>query len=371
MQSEQYTSWLEIDLGAIKNNIRQLSKIASVPVMAVVKANGYGHGLVEAASAAADAGAAWCGVARIDEALALRQSGLSLPVLVLGFTPTNRIVEAVRNNISLCVYDMDYAQEYAGQARAGGGTLKVHVKFDSGMGRLGLFPEDGLNFVKELIELPGLELEGVFTHMARADETDPQTTLWQIGRFQKLVDELEACKLRPNWVHAANSASTLYFPQAHFDLVRCGISIYGLHPSAETPNPDSIRPALTWKARLSSVKYLPAGHGIGYNHRYFTSTRERIGVVSVGYADGFRRRLGNFALVHGKRVNMVGGVCMDQCMVQLDEVPDAQIGDEVVLLGRQGDSVITAEEIGAVWGTINYEVVCGLANRLQRIYYES
>jgi alanine racemase len=371
MQSEQYTSWLEINLGAIKNNIRQLREIASVPVMAVVKANGYGHGLAEVAAAAADAGAAWCGAARIDEALALRQSGLKLPVLVLGYTPTSRVAEAYRNNISLCVYNMDYAREYAEVARTGGSMLKVHVKFDSGMGRLGLFPEDGLNFVKELVELKGLEMEGVFTHMARADETDPQTTLWQIGRFQKLVDELEACRLRPQWVHAANSASTLYFPQSRFDLVRCGISIYGLQPSAETPNPETFRPALTWKARLSSVKYLPVGHGIGYNHRYFTSARERIGVVSVGYADGFRRRLGNFALVRGKRVNMVGGVCMDQCMVQLDGVPEAQIGDEVVLLGRQGDSVITAEEIGAAWGTINYEVVCGLADRLQRTYYES
>ncbi len=371
MQSEQYTSWLEIDLGAIKNNIRQLKDIAGVPVMAVVKANGYGHGLVETARAAAGAGSAWCGVARIDEALALRQAGLTLPVLVLGFTPTCRVAEAVRNDISLCVYDMNYAREYAREAHDCGGRLKVHVKFDSGMGRLGLFPEDGLDFVKELVELNALDFEGAFTHMARADETDPQITLWQLGRFQKLVDQLESCKLRPSWVHAANSASTLYFPQARFDLVRCGISIYGLHPSAETPNPQTFRPALTWKARLTSVKYLTAGHGVGYNYRYYTSARERIGVVSVGYADGFRRRLGNFALVRGQRINVVGGVCMDQCMVQLDAVPEAQIGDEVVLLGRQGDSVITAEEIGAAWGTINYEVVCGLEDRLQRIYYES
>lgn len=371
MQTDEYTSWLEIDLGAIKNNIRQLNEIAGVPVMAVVKANGYGHGMVATAAAAAEAGAAWFGVARIDEALALRQNGLTLPVLVLGFTPTCRIAEAVQNQISLCVYDLDYAREYAQQARACHGALKVHAKVDSGMGRLGLFPEDGLDFATELVKLNGLEFDGVFTHMARADETDPQTTLWQIGRFQTLVDQLQSCGLRPRWVHAANSASTLYFPQARFDLVRCGISIYGLHPSNEALNPASIRPALTWKARLTSIKYLPAGHGIGYNHRYYTHKLERIGVVSAGYADGFRRRLGNFVLVRGKRVNVVGGVCMDQFMVQLDDVPDAKIGDEVVLLGKQGDAVISAEEVGSAWGTINYEVVCGLANRLQRVYYES
>jgi alanine racemase len=371
MQSDGYTSWLEIDLGAIKSNIRQLKEIAGVPLMAVVKANGYGHGMIEAAQAARDAGAAWCGVARIDEALALRQSGLKLPVLVMGFTPTDRVAEAVQNDISLTVYDLEYARQYAEQVRGCGGVLKVHVKFDSGMGRLGLFPEDGLEFIQKLVDIQGLELEGVFTHMARADETDPQTTLAQIGRFQKLVDQLDACQLRPRSVHAANSASTLYFPQARYNLVRCGISIYGLHPSAEAPNPGTFRPALTWKARLTSVKYLPAGHGVSYGHRYFTPRRERIGAVSVGYADGFRRRLGNFALVRGVRVNVVGTVCMDQCMVQLDEVSEAQIGDEVVLLGSQGDAAITAEEIGAAWGTINYEVVCGLANRLQRIYYES
>jgi len=371
MSADEHTTWLEINLGAIQNNIRQLREIAGVPVMAVVKANGYGHGAVEVGLAPQQSGAAWLGVARIEEALALRQSQISLPILVLGFTEPRRIPEAIHNQVSLCVYDLEYARAYAAQARSCQGTLKVQVKFDSGMGRLGLFPEDGLVFIKSLCALDGLEVEGVFTHMARADEIDRETTLWQIGRFQTLVDQLQTAGLRPPLAHASNSAATLYYSQAKFDLVRCGISIYGLHPSDEAPNPLAFQPALTWKARLTSVKFLPPGHGVGYNYRYRTQGRERIGAVSAGYADGFRRRLGNFVLVHGRRVQVVGGVCMDQFMVQLDEIPDAKIGDEVVLLGKQGEAVITAEEIAAAWGTNNYEVVCGLEARLPRLYFES
>jgi len=370
MQMDELTTWLEIDLGAIKNNIRELHSIAGVPLMAVVKANGYGHGLVEVARAAREAAADWCGVARIEEALALRLASLNLPILVLGYTSPLRVREAVENHISLTVYDMDVARAYAEAAQACHGIVKVHTKVDSGMGRLGIFPEDGLGFVQALHALPGLEVEGLFTHFARADEIDRKATLWQIEPFQKLVDCLSQAGMRPQLVHACNSAGTIYFPEAHYDLVRCGISIYGLHPSAEAPNPPSLRPALTWKARLSSVKYFPPGQGISYNHRYTTSNRERIGAVSAGYADGFRRRLGNFALVQGQRVNVVGGVCMDQIMLQLDRVPEARIGDEVVLIGRQGSDAITAEEVAAAWGTNNYEVVCGMAARLPRIYFD-
>ncbi len=222
--------------------------------------------------------------------------------------------------------------------------------------------------MQALNQYRGLHIEGLFTHLARSDEPEVGTTIWQLDRFNRLVRELEAAGLRPGLVHAANSAGSLYFPQAYFDLVRPGIAIYGLHPSAEAPLPQGFRPAMSWKAQLVSVKELPPGHGVGYNYRYFTSGTERIGVIPAGYADGFRRRLGNFVLVGGKRVNVVGGVCMDQCMVRLDEVPSARIGDEVVLMGEQGDLTIRAEDIGLAWGTNNYEVVCGLAARVPRVY---
>lgn len=367
---EAYSTWLEIDLSAIRDNVERIRGISGRPVMAVIKANGYGHGLVEAGRGAAAGGAAWLAVARVEEAAALRQAKIELPILVLGYSTPERVPEAIANRVSLALPSADLVGAYAAQARAVGGTLCVHAKFDSGMGRLGVFPEDGLAFAQRVAQEPGLVLEGAFTHFANADEPARDTTQWQITRFKALVDALAANGLRPPVVHAANSAAALYFPDAYFDMVRPGIAIYGLHPSPDALLPEGFRPALSWKARLASVKDLPAGHGVGYNYRYQTGGPERIGVIPVGYADGFRRRLGNFVLVGGKRLPIVGGVCMDQCMVQLDQHPQAQMGDEVVLIGRQGDSWLTAEDHGAAWGTNNYEVVCGLTARVPRFYRE-
>jgi alanine racemase len=363
-----YSTWLEIDLGAIQHNIHQLQAITARPVMAVIKANGYGHGLVETGRAAKAAGAAWLAVARLEEAGWLRDAGLDLPILVLGYCDPLRVPEALKLGATLAVHHPEIARAFSEQAQIAGQVLPVHAKFDTGMGRLGVFPEDGMPFIRLIDALPGLKLDGMFTHMANADEPERDTTDWQLDRFTRLLSEVEAAGLRPRWVHAANSASSLYFPRAYFDIIRPGIAIYGLDPSPEAPLPDSFRAALTWKTRLASVKLLPPGHGVGYNYRYVTKGEERIGVIPVGYADGFRRRLGNFALAGGKRVPVAGGVCMDQCMLQLDSVPGAVMGDEVVLLGRQGDALITAEEIGAAWGTNNYDVVCGLEARVPRFY---
>lgn len=368
MDSASSSTWLEIDLEAIRHNVRELRRISGRPLMAVVKANGYGHGLVEAGRAALQGGAAWLGVARIEEALPLRAAGITAPILVLGYLSPLWVREALANRITVAAYDPELAKSLAAAARACGGELQVHAKFDTGMGRLGVFPEDGVDFIRQLRDLAGLQLTGMFTHFARADELERATTELQNQRFQALVSRLEQAGLRPPLVHAANSAGTLFFPEARYDLTRCGISIYGLDPSDETPLPASFRKALVWKARLSSVKFLPANHGVGYAHRYYTQAVERIGAAAVGYADGLRRRLGNFALVGGKRVRLVGGVCMDQIMLQLDEVPEARIGDEVVLIGRQGEQEITAEEIGRAWGTVNYDVVCGLEARVPRFY---
>ena len=370
MHTGVYSTWLEIDLGAIQNNIRRIQTITCRPVLAVIKANGYGHGLAAAGQAAVAAGAAWCGVARIEEALLLRQSGLELPVLVLGFCPPERTPEAIANRISLAAFNPDHALAQAAHARQAGGTVQVHAKIDTGMGRLGVFPQDGLAFVRLLSQMPGLSVEGLFTHFARSDEPLLDETDHQLDLFLALVDVLQAEGLRPPLVHASNSAGALYFPRAYLDMVRPGIAIYGLHPSPEAPLPEGFRPALTWKTRLISVKELPPRHGVGYNFRYKTSAHERIGVIPVGYADGFRRRLGNFALAAGKRVPVVGGVCMDQCMLQLDSAPEAKVGDEVVLIGRQGELVITAEDVALAWGTNNYEVVCGLAARVPRLYFD-
>jgi alanine racemase len=363
-----YSTWLEIDLNAIRGNIRQIQRITGRPVMAVVKANGYGHGMLEVGRAAVSAGAAWLAVARLEEAVWLRQAGFELPILVMGFTLPERAREALQHRVTLSVHDPEMGRALAAQAEAAGQKLAVHAKIDSGMGRLGVFPEDGLDFIRGLQASSYLQVEGIFTHMARADEPALETTPWQLDRFSRLIIALEQAGLRPPLVHAANSAASLYFPDAHFDLVRPGISIYGLHPSTLAPLPTGFRAALSWKTRLASVKNFPAGHGISYNYRYTTQLAERIGVLPTGYADGLRRRLDNIVLVSGRRTALVGTVCMDQSMVQLSEIPDARLGDEVVLLGQQGAERITAEEIAQAWGTNNYEVVCGLAARVPRIY---
>ncbi len=368
MHSNGQTNWIEVDLGAIRHNVRRLREISGVEVMAVVKANAYGHGLVDASRAAVEAGATWLGVARIDEALALVREGLHARPIVLGYTEPERAAEAAAAGVRLAVYEREVAQAYSRCAGQAGQPLFVHAKFDTGMGRLGHSPQDGVEFVRWLGGQPGLQVEGVFTHLAEADEPHKPTTLSQLARFEALLAGLDAAGLRPQYIHAANSAGTLNFPQARYNLVRPGIAVFGLQPSETSPLPPDFRPALSWKARLASVKMLPPGHGIGYNFKYFTSREERIGVVTVGYADGFRRRPGNQALVRGKRVNVVGGVCMDQCMLQLDGVPEAQIGDEVVLIGQQGSESITAEEVARRWETIDYEVVCGLGARVPRVY---
>ena len=368
MHSNGQTNWIEVDLGAIRHNVRRLKEMTGVQVMAVVKANAYGHGLVEASRAAVEGGAAWLGVARIDEALALTRAGIPARTIVLGYTEPERAAEAAAEGVRLAVYDWQVVEAYSQGARAAGKTLQVHAKFDTGMGRLGHSTEDGVEFVRWLGQTPGLSVEGVFTHLAEADEPEKPTTRRQLARFDGLLDSLNASGLRPGLVHAANSAGTLGFPEARYDLVRPGIAVYGLNPSTTTPLPGDFHAALTWKARLASVKMMPPGHGIGYNFKYFTSREERIGVATVGYADGFRRGRDNFALVRGRRVPVVGGVCMDQCMLQLDEVPDAKIGDEVVLIGQQGEAQICLEEIAEAWGTITYEVVCGLGARVPRIY---
>jgi alanine racemase len=234
-----------------------------------------------------------------------------------------------------------------------------------------MLPQHAKEYLENQGDTPNIEIDGIFTHFARADEPTSDSPRKQLRIFNDLLEELAGKNLRPEVVHAANSAAVMNFPEAYFDLVRPGIAILGLAPSPGTPLPASFKRALTWKARLTSVRVLPPGHGVSYGSVYVTSGEERIGVIPVGYGDGFRREPNQQVLVRGKRVDVVGRVCMDQSMLQLDSIPEAVPGDEVVLLGEQGDESITAGELAARWGTLNYEVVCGLADRLPRLYFES
>jgi alanine racemase len=368
MQPEGYSTWLEIDLGAIQNNYRQLARISQRPVMAVVKANAYGHGLVRTSQALSEIGASWLGVARFEEAANIRLNWISTDLLVLGYTAPIHAPAAAKDRISLAVFDPQCASEYAMRAAAQGMVVQVHVKINTGMNRLGIAPGDALEFIRWLKGLTGIEVAGVFTHFARADEPDQPATDEQLRVFNAVVEGLSSAGLRPRWVHASNSGAVFNFPQAGYDLVRCGISLYGLHPSQETQLPDSFRPGMSWKTILTTVRQLQPGSGVGYNHRYVTRSQELIGTIPAGYADGFRRIIGNKVLVGGKLVPVVGTVCMDQCMVQLDSVPNTHPGDEVVLIGRQESAIHRVEDVAALWGTINYEVACGMADRLPRVF---
>jgi len=371
MNTDVYSTWLEIDLGAIKNNVKQIKKMTRTPVMAVIKANGYGHGVLAVAKAVTEAGAAWCGVARIEEALNLRAAGVDAEVMVLGYTPPVMIPEAVENNVHVAIYDTNLAMSYAKMAKVTGKRLKAHLKVETGMGRLGMPLDRVPEFLEEYQHSDAIEIDGIFTHFARADEPQVSSAEDQLKKFNVLLDQLQRANLRPQVVHAANSAAVINFPEAYFDLVRPGIAIFGLNPSPDTQLPETFKPALTWKARLTSVRVLPPNHGVSYGSVYVTSDHERIGVIPVGYGDGYRREPGQKVLVRGQVVDVVGRICMDQSMLQLDSVPDAKAGDEVVLLGAQGKQRIPASDIAARWGTLNYEVVCGLADRLPRVYLES
>jgi len=371
MENRAYSTWLEVDLGAIENNIKEIKKMTTAQVMAIIKANGYGHGVLAVAEAATKAGASWLGVARIEEALNLRAAGIQTQLMVLGYTPPVMIPEAMLNNIHVAIYQREMAKAYVVHAKKVEGRLKAHLKIETGMGRLGMAPEFAQDFLFEYKNHPQVEIDGIFTHFARADEPQARSAEQQLEIFNNLLNALRKAKLCPPMVHAANSAAFLNFPQTHFDMVRPGIVIYGLDPSPETKVPETFRPALTWKARLTSLRTLPAGHGVSYGSIYVTTKEERIGVIPVGYGDGYRRVPGQQVIVRGKLVDIVGRVCMDQCMLQLDSVPDAQPGDEVILLGRESAQAITANDLAKRWGTINYEVVCGLADRLPRVYYSS
>ncbi len=367
MLAKRHSTWVEVDLNAIQRNLHLIQQHTRSSIMAVVKANGYGHGAVPIAKAAIQAGAAWCGVARIDEAMQLREAGLDCPILLLGYTPPEAYEEAIAHRIALTIWEIDQvhlAEKAAARVRK---PAFVHLKIDTGMSRLGASLPEVARLVETINATPHVHLEGVFTHFARAEE-DSKLTEAQENRFFEALYILKKKGARPTLIHAANSAASLTRSQRNYSMVRIGIALYGLRPSEELPLPEGCTPALSWKSVLVQVKTLPPGCGVSYGHEYITSKNERIGTVSVGYGDGFRRMPGNWVLVHGKRVAVRGRVCMDQIMVSLDEVPEAKVGDEVVIIGRQGGEHISAEEVAARWQTISYEVICGIAERVPRIY---
>jgi alanine racemase len=363
-------TWLEVDLEAIAHNVRRVGEIVgpAVKVLAVLKADGYGHGAVRIARTALNNGAYCLGVASINEGLALRQAGISAPILVLGFTPAWQARELVLNSLSATVFDIDVAQALSRAAGQLDSQVKVQVKVDTGMGRLGLLPDDVVPFVLALRSLSHLVVEGIFTHFSVAD-ADPDYTRWQADRFQQVLEALSEEGIDLPLVHAANSAAILSLPASHFGMVRLGIAMYGLQPSPQVRCPPDFRPALSFKTEVAQVKTLPPGSYVSYGNTYQTTDRQRIAVIPVGYADGFRRgpRHWGEVLVRGQRAPIVGRVCMDQTMIDVTAIADVRQGDEVVLIGEQGGESLTAEQVAEQLGTVNYEVVSEILARVPRV----
>ncbi|MBI5829489.1 MAG: alanine racemase [Chloroflexi bacterium] len=362
-----------VNLAAIQHNIRRMRQITGTRVMTVVKANGYGHGAEAVARAAVEAGADWLGVAFSAEGVALRHAGLTAPVLVLGYTPPHLAAEAIEHDLSLAVFDPDVARAYAEAARILHRRARLHVKVDTGMGRLGVPPAEAASLLNTVTHA-GAAAEGIFTHFATADESDLSFAHEQLRRFNEALATVNAAG-RPALVHAANSAAALHLPPARFDIVRVGIATYGLNPSPDAPVPPDFIPALEGKATVSQVKRLPPGAPVSYGREYFTAGHERIAVIPVGYADGFRRYPKNVAqvIIGGRRVPVVGRVCMDQIMASIGDASvsdagDVHPGDEVVLIGAQGGARLTADDAAGWWGTINYDVTSGIMARVPRVY---
>lgn len=366
-ETQAHATWAEVDLGVIRSNIAAVKRLTEREIIAVVKANAYGHGAVPVARAALEAGAGWLAVARTGEALELREAGMTCPILILGWTPPAQLPAMIAQRVSLTVWSDEQISAASQVAKSVGERARLHLNVDTGMGRLGADASEIVDLARSIAKDDQLELEGIFTHFARADEANPEPTYAQNEIFSSLVRQLTRLDLRPQVVHAANSAGTIRFEPAWYDAVRAGVAMYGLHPSEETTLPESFRPALAWMSVVTQVKSLPAGRGLSYGHAYHTRGTERIGTVAVGYADGFRRMLGNVVLIDGERCPVRGRVTMDQILVGLDPVPQAGVGEPVVLLGSQGREKISAEELGHRWGTINYEVTSGIAARVPRM----
>lgn len=361
----------EIDLAALAHNVRTLrSASAPAQLMAVVKADGYGHGAVPVARAAIDAGATWLGVAMVDEAVVLRDHGIDEPILVLSEPRPTEMATAVEQRVRVALYTEPGIAAAAAAAELAGSVLPVHLKVDTGMRRVGAPPEEVPALAAAIAAQPALELEGLWTHCAVADEPENEFTAFQLDRFEQVLADVTAQGLVPRVVHAANSAAAMVHPKARFDLVRCGIAIYGVSPSHAVGDVLDLRPVMRLVSEVTLVKRLQAGDRVSYGHRYEARRDTTLATVPLGYADGVPRRLyevGGEVLIRGRRRPIAGVVTMDQLMVDCGD-DDIAVGDEVVLIGRQGDEEVTANEWAERLGTIGYEIVCGISARVPRVY---
>lgn len=367
-------TWAEVDLSAIRDNVRAIRERVGpkIGIMPAVKADGYGHGAVEVSRACLAAGAGALCVACVEEGMELRAAGIRAPILILGCSLDDAAPEIVRNDIASVVCDIGFARSLAGAAAKQAKKAQVHVKIDTGMGRIGIQPDGTLDFVRQIVSLPGLELAGLLTHFPTSDEPDHSFTMRQIGVFAELRKKLADAGIRVPVAHASNSGGILAFPQADFDLVRPGIMVYGCYPSPIVSKSIPIREAMTLKSRIVFLKHAERGTTLSYGRTYRVDRKSKIATLPIGYGDGYSRLLSNKgeACVRGVRVRVVGRVCMDQILIDVTDVPHVQLGDEVTLYGG-GYDYLSVSRVAEKIGTISYEVFCNLSGRVPRVYLNS
>lgn len=367
-------AWAEVDLDALAHNMREVKRLAAknALVTAVIKADGYGHGAKKIAQTLLDNGADRFAIAVLDEGIELRRAGFKVPMLILGFTDGERSEEIVANELEQAVYSWDLAEALSKEAVRQGKTVKVHIKVDTGMGRIGLKPNsDSVQLVKRISQLPNLAIEGIFTHFAVADAVDKAYTEGQYEKFNWICNELEKENVKINVRHCGNSATIIDLPDMHMDMVRAGIVLYGLKPSDEVMlDKLELKQVMSLKVRITHVKEIEAGQSVSYGRKFIADRKTVVASLPIGYADGYTRMLSGKAeaLVKGRRVPVVGRICMDQCMIDVTGIEDVKVGDEVVLFGKQEGGFIHIDELADKLGTINYEIVCMIGKRVPRVY---
>ncbi len=369
-------AWVEIDLDRLAQNMREIRRLTDkkAQITAVIKANAYGHGSCEAADVLLQNGADRLAVAELDEAIELRRHNITAPILVLGPVFPEQAPQAVLYGIDIPVFDYDTAQAFSAEAVNQHRNVRLHIKIDSGMGRIGYQPnEESIREIKQINQLPGIVMEGIFTHFATADCINKSFTNEQYKRFKYVCTRLDEEGVKINTHHCANSAAIIDLPQYHWDMVRAGIILYGLAPSNEIDiAKTALKPVMSFKCRITHIKKLQKGDSVSYGRKFIADKECTIATLPVGYADGYTRMLSGKAqvLINGQRANVVGNICMDQCMVDISNIKNVNKGDEAVLFGEQDNAVISADELAEKLGTINYEIVCMMARRLPRVYMQ-
>ncbi len=364
-----------VDLGAIAFNIKSLkAHVGKAPAfMAVVKADGYGHGLVPVAKTAVHAGADWLGVALLEEGITLREAGIKLPILVLGEALAEGADYFVRYDFTATVCSLRSLLALDQAAETINRKTPVHIKVDTGMGRIGLAPAEVLSFAERAMSMKNIRVEGLFSHFSSVDEEDKRFSYYQLEQFKDVVAALEIRGIQIPLKHFAGSAATIDFPESYFDMVRPGISLYGVFPSPEVDHSVPLRPAMTMKTAIAFIKDVPGGTFVSYGRTFETQRKSRIATLPLGYADGYPRLLSNQGevLVYGLRAPVVGRVCMDMTLIDVTDIPEAKVGSEVVLFGKQNEAEILVDELAEKAGTISHEILCGITKRVPKEYLNS